>query len=362
MSHLEIEEALVAHATQKQVPLSATFELTPLCNMNCKMCYARLDAPGVKEQGGLASAKEWIAIAKSAVEQGTLFVLLTGGEPLLHPEFREIYIKLRKMGIIVSVNTNGTLIDEEWVEFFAENPPRKLNITLYGASNETYHKLCGYERGFDQTMNAVKMLLQKGVSVKFSGTLVKENEKEYPAMRKIADDLGVYMKVDSYIFPRSRMKSKEEIMDVRLSESHQGYYQFCEKKYSKNYVNYVKYAKLAHPFMDKSQEPGEPQEVECRAGRSSYWINWKLQLQPCAFMPEEVAWEAVDFAKAWKMCLDWVKQLRLYAGCANCYGKRFCNVCAAALYAETGEFLKKPDYLCEATKQYIAQLEKEELS
>lgn len=356
MSHLEIEEALVAHATEKQVPLSATFELTPLCNMKCKMCYARLDVAGV------ASAEEWLMVAKAAVEKGMLFTLLTGGEPLLHPHFREIYLGLRELGVIVSVNTNGTLIDEEWADFFAQYPPRKLNITLYGASNETYRRLCGYDMGFDRTMNAVRLLLEKGVSVKFSATLVKENESDYFAMRKIADDLGVYMKVDSYIFPRSRMKTRNEIADVRLPEEKQGYYQFCEKKYSKNYIHYVQHAKIAHQLINNQVETGEPQEIACRAGRSSFWINWKLQLQPCSFMPEEVSWDATDFSTAWDQCLEWARQLRLYAGCANCYGKRFCNVCAAALYAETGGFLQKPDYLCEATKQYISQLDKEELT
>ena len=56
-------------------------------------------------------------------EAGTLFVLLTGGELLLYPGFREVYLGLRKMGMILTVNTNGTLLDEGWADFFAQHPP-----------------------------------------------------------------------------------------------------------------------------------------------------------------------------------------------------------------------------------------------
>ena len=64
--------------------------------------------------------EEWTKVAEDMMKAGTLFVLLTGGEPLLYPHFRELYQKLRGLGMIVTINTNGTLIDEEWADFFAE--------------------------------------------------------------------------------------------------------------------------------------------------------------------------------------------------------------------------------------------------
>ena len=64
-------------------------------------------------------------------------VTLTGGEPLLYPAFRAVYLAVRKRGMIVTVNTNGTLLNEDWAAFFAKNPPRRVNVTLYGHRKRT---------------------------------------------------------------------------------------------------------------------------------------------------------------------------------------------------------------------------------
>ncbi|MBQ1933636.1 MAG: radical SAM protein, partial [Clostridia bacterium] len=85
-----ITEYLYRRATAAGVPLSGTFELTPVCNMDCKMCYVRLSAREQQAIGPLADADRWLALGREAMEAGMLYLLLTGGEPFLHPQFREI--------------------------------------------------------------------------------------------------------------------------------------------------------------------------------------------------------------------------------------------------------------------------------
>ena len=68
------------------------------------------------KKGRLRTKGEWIKLAHQMKDAGTLFLLLTGGEPLLFPGFKEVYIELQKMGMILTINTNGTLIDEEWAD------------------------------------------------------------------------------------------------------------------------------------------------------------------------------------------------------------------------------------------------------
>ena len=114
---LTYEKYLIERAARGQIPLNASLELLPVCNMNCDMCYVRLSGEEMERQGRLRRADEWLALADQMKEAGTLFVLLTGGEPLLYPGFREVYLGLRKMGMILTVNTNGTLLDEGWADF-----------------------------------------------------------------------------------------------------------------------------------------------------------------------------------------------------------------------------------------------------
>ena len=85
------EEYLCMQADRNKIPLSTAFELLPLCNMNCEMCYIRMSREELARQGRIGSADEWLHIAEEMKEAGTLFVLLTGGEPMMHPQFWEIY-------------------------------------------------------------------------------------------------------------------------------------------------------------------------------------------------------------------------------------------------------------------------------
>ena len=76
----------------------------------------------------------------SAGREGMLYLLLTGGEPFLYPDFWNLYEALNRMGFVISINTNGSMIDEAVVERLRERPPMKINLTLYGAKDSTMNR------------------------------------------------------------------------------------------------------------------------------------------------------------------------------------------------------------------------------
>ena len=122
-------------AREKNQPISGTFELTPLCNLDCKMCYVHLQ----REQlhgAALLPVDRWMEIMRQAIDAGMLFAALTGGECLTYPGFRDLYRFLRDRGVEVSILSNGLLMDAEMVEFLKRNPPAAIQITVYGASEE----------------------------------------------------------------------------------------------------------------------------------------------------------------------------------------------------------------------------------
>ena len=65
-------EYLYRKATAAGVPLSGTFELTPVCNMDCKMCYVRLSRQSQEAIAPLATADQWLALARKAKNEGML--------------------------------------------------------------------------------------------------------------------------------------------------------------------------------------------------------------------------------------------------------------------------------------------------
>ena len=122
----------------KRIPKNGTFELTVRFNLHCKMCLFRHDD---KENPELMAkeltAEQWIDMARQAAEAGTMSLLITGGEPMLRPDFCEIWEGIYKQGFVMELYTNATLVSEQVIETLRKFPPHIIGVTIYGASPET---------------------------------------------------------------------------------------------------------------------------------------------------------------------------------------------------------------------------------
>ena len=113
VSQMPLTEYLYNKAGRARLPISGTFELSPVCNFSCRMCYVRKTPKEVSESPRpILTLEQWLAIAREARDAGVLYLLLTGGEPLLWPDFWTLYEELIRMGFLVSINTNGSLMDD----------------------------------------------------------------------------------------------------------------------------------------------------------------------------------------------------------------------------------------------------------
>ena len=352
MEQLFCEKATLTHS-----PINGILELTPLCNMDCDMCFVRLDPGETAQKGGVRSRAEWISLAEEIRQAGTLFVLLTGGEPLLHPDFRSIYVALKKMGMILTINTNGTLIDEDWADFFAEYLPRRINITLYGKDENTYGKLCHYPEGYRRVRKALDLLMERHVDVKINGSITSGNIDDLSDLCSIANNLDTAWKFDTYMYPASRERSAGFNIPSRLSpeQAAAARVRLMQMKEQDHFD------KAALDFLAKSSVPAGnavSSTVKCRAGRSSYVINWQGKLRPCVMLSEpEADVFKLGFSAAWKEITDVVSGIRLSARCNSCTTRAVCQTCAACAVLETGSFDGIPEYMCRYTKETIRLLE-----
>ena len=236
-----VELAILKHAAQSNIPVNGSIELLPLCNMNCDMCYVRLDAAQMKKHGRLRTISEWLSLAQEMKEAGTLFLLLTGGEPLLYPEFRTLYTELMSMGMILTVNTNGTLIDEDWADFFAAHKPRRINLTLYGTDNAAYERLCHYKGGYDKASTAIQLLKARCVDVKVGCSAVTSNINDADRIFALADDLGAAVNIDSYMYPTTRERGVAYDTQMRLVPAHSALIWFKSIRHSMSGDQYRSY-------------------------------------------------------------------------------------------------------------------------
>ena len=369
MIQLPVEPKLTQYLHKKaavsKTPLSAAFELTPVCNMACRMCYVRMDRKTQESIAPLHSAAEWISIAEEAAAHGLLYILLTGGEPFTHPEFREILSGLHHQGFIVSINTNGTLIDEEAIEWLSLTPPCRINITLYGASDETYARLCGKKDGFTRVARAIGLLQDAGIQVKINVSLTPYNAADLEGIFAFCKERGLLISATSYMFPPLRRDNSCIGQNDRFSPEEAAYYAAKIESLLNGEEAFLKraeegnFAELTARDEDCGLDcDGEGDCVRCRAGRCSGWVTWDGRFLVCGMIPDDNAPDVFEtgYMNAWKTVTAKTDEIRLPAACRDCDLKDTCRACAAMVYTESGSFHSIPEYRCRMTHAYPGQV------
>ena len=348
-----INQYLHSKACQTLTPLSGSFELLPLCNMNCRMCYIRISKEEQEAIQPLHTIEEWLELGKTLRDKGMLYLLLTGGEPFLYPGFKEILQGIQKMGIIVSINTNGTLIDKETVEWLKETPPSRLNITLYGASNATYDRLCLNPKGFTQVVNAIHLLKDAGISIKINCSVTPYNMNDLEDIINFCREEELLLDVATYMFPPMRKDESLKGTNDRFTPEDAAYYYLKSKIYMNGEESFLEYMKNPdfkkwHLNLPDEQCEEEGNCIRCKAGKSSFWVTWKGDLYPCGMIPDNSAKNVfIDgFDEAWKYATDLTKNIRLPYACSVCELAESCRACAAMVYTETGNYTTVPEYRC----------------
>ncbi len=358
-----LERRLFDMAQQKQIPINGSLELLPFCNMNCDMCYVRMSKEEVDRNGRIHTAQEWLSLGNQMKDAGVMFLLLTGGEPLLHPEFKEIYLGLKKMGFVITINTNGTLINEEWADFFAQNKPRRLNITLYGSHPETYLDLCHYD-GYAKTYKAIQLLRERNVDVKMSATIAKKNQKDVADLIRIAQELEVPINVDSYLQPSQRERSKPFDAQSRMTPQEAAQVNFLADKLT---MRPESFAQMVLSRVEQIENTPEidpiPSRMQCLAGKCSFTINWQGELRPCVILskPAMSVFEH-SFTECWTHVSSNLSTILLNGKCTACKYRSICHICAAAALYETGSYDGIPEYLCQYAEAFYQLLKEESKS
>lgn len=350
-----IKQRLQTKAARAGIPIAGTFELTPRCNFQCKMCYVRMSEQEMREIGTERTAEEWLALGKAAFDAGMTFLLLTGGEPLLRPDFPQIYEGFARLGLSISLNTNGALLRGEIRELFLRYPPAQVNVTLYGTSSDTYRTLCGNASAFDHVVDTLHWLKKNGILVNLNATLTPWNLCEWRSIEDFARSEGLNYRPAIYTFPPVRRSSSAGVDRVPAEEIGAMIAQRELERHGVESAAAMLAAIDAFPPMQHCIVDGEP--MRCFAGRSQFWITWTGTMTACGMLdvPQSEPFEK-GFLPAWEEIRQAVSQIHLCADCKDCVNHGLCGSCAAVNYAETGRFDGKPEYMCRMTSAFLNTL------
>ena len=280
-----------------------------------------------------------------------IFALLTGGEPFVRRDFFEIYDGMKKLGLLISINSNGSLIRGEILDRLAEDPPCRINITLYGGSEDTYCRMCG-NSAFERVTENIREIKRRGIDVRLNVSITPYNRGDLERIFRISRDIGVHVKMSSYMYPPIRIEGNggERMSPEEAAE--------CFVEYDRLRLTDEEFAKRAENMKKgvsiREDCPVDPsaEGVLCRAGSTSFWLTWDGKMLPCGMFP----YPSVDvlsegFDKAWDTIRRSTAAIRLPAKCSSCPKKDMCSVCAAVCMSEKGSFDAVPEYVCRMTDE-----------
>jgi len=333
---------MVENTREKRVPFSVSFELTPCCNLACKMCYVRLSKEEQLKRGTLLSAKQWLDLAEQAQNMGTYAIELTGGEAMLRPDFKDILRGISQMGICVDILSNGTLINDEMINFLLKYPPKNIQITLYGYSEEQYQTVCGNGSAFGRVMKNIEKLLEAHLPVSLATTMIESSNDDYLAIHRFAKEKGLRHIVGAYLHQPRENKSKD-INEVRIDS--------LEYFKLENRLREIDDRPLLKPCGAARIENDKINIIErgflCGGGRNSYHINWRGEMQTCpAFDVLRSYPLSCSLEKAWNDLVEQVDQVKALVECQTCEYRFECTTCASIHYGDTREFGKVSPNIC----------------
>ncbi len=332
-------------ACQNKIPMYTTFELTPFCNFNCVMCYVRLNRELARKQGKMLTTSQWLDIARQAKEAGTLHLTLTGGEPFTHPGFWEIYKELNKMGFLIYILSNGSLINEEaMAKFRLYGMPNMVKLTVYGASDETYKRVCNSTDGFTKLSKAVDLLKEAGVPLKMTSTIVKENACDLQEIYKFAREKRVPMQHTISVHKSSR----GSINSVETSR-----FEFADfpDEISLEMLEKSKFPPLETPF------------AWCAGLGKNLVVTWHGHFQLCTSLSEPYVQFSGNYLSDYHKLINLLNKIKSPDECTDCELKEFCQRCPGVLCTESGHPEKTDEKFCLMAKRLmdLYRIKKEEI-
>jgi len=337
----------------KRALISFDLEITARCNNNCRHCYINLPAGDKEAKKKEVSLEETKEIGNEAVALGGVWCLITGGEPLLREDFPDIYLSLKKKGLLISVFTNATLVTKEHIKLFKGYPPRDIEVSVYGVERETYEGVTRAPGSFAAFRQGLDLLLGSALNVRLKAMALRSNLHEQPAIARFCRERTKdYFRFDPFLHLRydgnatrnaeikAERLSPEEI--VVLEQSDPERFQALKKGCDKLIDPQFSHTSCNHLF-------------HCGAGNESCSLSYDGLFRLCASLwhPDCVYdLKQGTLTDAWQGLTPQVRAMQserreFLETCRRCPLINLCMWCPAHAALETGEMDAPVDYFCQ---------------
>lgn len=328
-------------AAQQGIPLDGMFELTGHCNLRCGFCYVcdrAADSPVKQEK----TAEEWLDMIRQAADAGMLVCTFTGGEPFMREDFEEIYCKAYDMGLRTVLFTNATLIGERQRAFLRKRPPSLISISLYGASENSYRKICGNGEDYPRVMASINALHAAGFHMEIKTPALRPLLNEFEAIGRVSKKYHCLGKLDVFVVSRrdgsNRNVSRWRIPLDQLSLALRSFQRGTGAPNPADSPKILEHAAL------RENLPA----FLCLAGRSTFFIAHDGRMMGCPTLTGFETYPFVSgFGEAWSALKEMIDHAPACDECNHCPHLAACPSCPVNRIGETGSITKCNAYMKE---------------
>ena len=343
-SYSHLTTGLHARQAGRRAPLEVSIEVTRRCPLECQHCYNNLPMSDSGARASEMTFAEHVSLLDELVQAGCLWLLYTGGEIFARNDFLDIYAEAKKRGFLITLFTNGTMITQKIADYLAEWRPFSIEITLYGATKQTYEALTRIPGSYDRCMRGIRLLLDRGLPLKLKTVPTTINHHEVYEMKRMAEeDFGVEFKFDPLVNPR--IDCSQAPIAVRLSPEQAVSLDFVDSHRREEWRR-VASAEVASPLPERV----ETRRYTCGGGMYGCAIDPAGEMTICVLSHRESSsLRDGGFLNSWngRMLEIRNEQRSQPTICDTCRIRSLCSMCAANGELESGAPESPVDFLCQ---------------
>jgi radical SAM protein with 4Fe4S-binding SPASM domain len=324
-----------------RVPLQGSFELTYRCNLACTHCWVNLPSGDRATRARELTAPEIFRITDEIVDAGGFWLLLTGGEIFVRPDFFEIYRHMKRRGLLLILYTNGTTVTPRVADLLAEYPPVRIEISLYGMTPATYRAVTERD-AFARCVRGIRLLLERRLNLKLKSVVTTANYDEFSAIRDyVRREFGLSFTYDPNInFRKVAGREGTAPAAVRVPP---------DKIVALDRVMEAETGEL-RAFYGRDQRLESDYVFNCGAGVNTYHIDPYGRMSTCMMVPT-IGYDLRrgSFREGWDSFVERVVELRRSrtTRCQSCAIAGACDTCPGWSTLEHGTLEDPVDYMCE---------------